>query len=73
MAGKPDLADCPSHSIWSEPQVAVPLAQNPPSAQSAVTWTKLAGETFLVRQNDTEPRVFDDIVLRAGAARRGRE
>ena len=64
MAGTPDLPDCHSRQIWSEPLVAVLPDRYLLAEQSAVTWADLAGETFLVRHGGTGPQVHDHIVLR---------
>jgi DNA-binding transcriptional LysR family regulator len=64
VAGKPDLPDCHTRPIWTEPLVAVLPERHPLAGQSAVTWAELAGETFLVRYGGTGPQVHDHIVLR---------
>ena len=64
VAGKPELPDCHSRQIWSEPLVSVLPDQHQLADRSAVTWADLAGETFLVRYGGTGPQVHDHIVLR---------
>ncbi|WP_176074722.1 LysR family transcriptional regulator [Brucella intermedia] len=64
VAGTPDLPDCHTRPIWTEPLVAVLPEQHRLAGQSAITWTDLAGETFLVRYGGTGPQVHDHIVLR---------
>ncbi|MFB9951640.1 LysR substrate-binding domain-containing protein [Rhizobium puerariae] len=64
VAGTPELPDCHSRQIWSEPLVAILPDRHPLAEQSAVTWAELAGETFLVRHGGTGPQVHDHIVLR---------
>ncbi|MFT4177958.1 MAG: LysR family transcriptional regulator [Thermomonas sp.] len=64
VAGSPELPDCHSRRIWTEPLVAVLPERHPLANQAAVTWADLAGETFLVRHSGTGPQVHDHIVLR---------
>lgn len=64
VAGSPELPDCHSRPIWTEPLVAVLPEGHPLAGQSAVTWADLAGETFLVRHGGTGPQVHSHIVLR---------
>ncbi|MFB9951636.1 LysR family transcriptional regulator [Rhizobium puerariae] len=64
VAGTPELPDCHSRRIWSEPLVAVLPDRHQLADRSAVTWADLAGETFLVRYGGTGPQVHDHIVLR---------
>jgi len=64
LAGAPDLPDCHSRRIWTEPLLAVLPERHPLAEQPAVTWGDLAGETFLVRHGGTGPQVHDHIVLR---------
>lgn len=67
VAGTPELPDCHSRRIWTEPLVAAVPDRHPLAEQSAVTWADLAGETFLVRHGGTGPQVHDHILLRLGA------
>ncbi|ELY0895655.1 LysR family transcriptional regulator [Pseudomonas aeruginosa] len=64
LAGTPELPDCHSRQIWTEPLVAAVPDQHPLAGQSAVTWADLAGETFLVRHGGTGPQAHDHILLR---------
>ncbi|MDX2266062.1 MAG: LysR family transcriptional regulator [Hyphomicrobiales bacterium] len=64
VAGKPELPDCHTRLIWTEPLMAVLPEQHPLAGKSAITWADLAGETFLVRHGGTGPQVHDHIVLR---------
>ncbi|MFE3839248.1 LysR family transcriptional regulator [Pseudogemmobacter sonorensis] len=65
VAGSPELPDCHTRPIWTEPLVAVlPQDHRLAAGQSAITWSDLTGETFLVRQGGTGPQVHDHIVLR---------
>lgn len=64
VVGMPELPDCHSRPIWSEPLVAVLPDRHRLAGQSSVTWADLAGETFLVRCAGTGPQVHDHIVLR---------
>ncbi|WP_105383645.1 LysR family transcriptional regulator [Neorhizobium alkalisoli] len=64
VVGTPDLPDCHSRPIWTEPLLAVLPEQHPLAAQSSVTWADLADETFLVRHGGTGPQVYDHIALR---------
>lgn len=64
VAGTPDLPDCHSRPIWTEPLVAVLPDRHPLSRRPVVTWADLADETFLVRHGGTGPQVHDHILLR---------
>nr|WP_278501041.1 LysR family transcriptional regulator [Brucella intermedia] len=64
LAGTPELPDCHSRRVWTEPLMAVLPERHPLAGQPAVTWADLAGETFLVRHGSTGPQVHDHIVLR---------
>ncbi|MDI3629748.1 LysR family substrate-binding domain-containing protein, partial [Pseudomonas aeruginosa] len=64
VAGTPELPDCHSRHIWTEPLLAVLPERHPFAERSAVTWADLAGETFLVRHGGTGPQVHSHIVLR---------
>ena len=64
LAGTPELPDCHSRQIWTEPLVAAMPERHRFAAQAAITWADLAGETFLVRYGGTGPQVHDHIVLR---------
>jgi len=64
VVGAPELPDCHSRRIWTEPLVAALPERHPLAGRSAVAWTDLAGETFLVRHGGTGPQVHDHIVLR---------
>ncbi|PRD41699.1 LysR family transcriptional regulator [Phyllobacterium phragmitis] len=64
VAGTPELPDCHSRPVWTEPLVAVLQEGHRLAGQSAITWVDLMGETFLVRYGGTGPQVHDHIVLR---------
>ena len=64
VAGTPELPDCHTRQIWTEPLVAVLPEKHRLAGQSAIIWADLAGETFLVRHGGTGPQVHDHIVLR---------
>ncbi|MEO3434608.1 LysR family transcriptional regulator [Inquilinus sp. CAU 1745] len=64
VAGTPELPDCHSRPIWTEPLVAVLPERHQLATQPVLTWADLVGETFLVRQGGTGPQVQDHIVLR---------
>ncbi|MCA1866576.1 LysR family transcriptional regulator [Agrobacterium genomosp. 3] len=64
VAGKPELPDCHTRLIWTEPLMAVLPEQHRLAGQSAIAWADLVGETFLVRHGGTGPQVHDHIVLR---------
>lgn len=64
VVGTPELPDCHSRRIWTEPLMAALPERHPLAQQSAVTWADLSGETFLVRHGGTGPQVYDHIVLR---------
>ena len=64
VAGTPELPDCHSRRIWTEPLLAVLPERHPFAERSAVTWADLADETFLVRHGGTGPQVHSHIVLR---------
>lgn len=64
IAGPAELPDFHSRRIWTEPLVAVLPERHPLAGQSAVTWSNLASETFLVGYGSTGPQVHDHIILR---------
>lgn len=64
LAGIPELPDCHSRRIWTEPLLVVLPEHHPLAGESAITWGDLPGETFLVRHGGTGPQVHDHIVLR---------
>lgn len=64
VAGAPELSDCHSRPIWTEPLMAVLPEGHRLAGRSALTWTDLVGETFLVRLGGTGPQVHEHIVLR---------
>lgn len=64
VAGTPELPDCHTRPIWTEPLVAVLPDRHRLAGQSAITWADLVGEAFLVRHGGTGPQVHDHIVLR---------
>ncbi|MCX8996501.1 LysR substrate-binding domain-containing protein [Rhizobiaceae bacterium BDR2-2] len=64
VAGKPELPDCHTRPIWTEPLVVVLPDGHRLAGQSAITWADLVGDTFLVRYGGTGPQVHDHIVLR---------
>lgn len=64
MAGAPELPDCHTRRIWTEPLVAALPDRHRLAKQAAVTWADLTGDTFLVRHGGTGPQVHDHIVLR---------
>ncbi|HEF5874272.1 TPA: LysR family transcriptional regulator [Burkholderia cenocepacia] len=64
VAGAPGLPDCHTRPIWTEPLMAVLPQNHRLAGQSAITWSDLVSETFLVRQGGTGPQVHDHIVLR---------
>lgn len=64
VAGTPELPDCHTRRIWTEPLLAALPERHPLAGQSSVTWVDLTEETFLVRHGGTGPQVHDHIVLR---------
>lgn len=64
VAGTPEMPDCHTRPIWTEPLVAVLPDGHRFAGQSAITWADLVSETFLVRYSGTGPQVHDHIVLR---------
>lgn len=64
VAGAPELPDCHSRRVWTEPLVAVLPDRHPLADHAAVNWSDLVGETFLVRHGGTGPQAHDHIVLR---------
>jgi DNA-binding transcriptional LysR family regulator len=64
VAGVPELPDCHTRQIWTEPLLAVLAERHRLAGQPSVTWADLAGETFIVRHGGTGPQVHDHIVLR---------
>ena len=64
VSGSPELPDCHSRRIWTEPLVATLPERHRLAGQAAITWADLTGETFLVRHGGTGPQVHDHIVRR---------
>lgn len=64
VVGTPDLPDCQSRRVWTEPLVVAFSDRHPLAKQNRVTWTDLAAETFLVRPGGSGPQVHDHILLR---------
>lgn len=64
VAGTPELPDCHSRRIWTEPLVLALPERHRLAGQPAVTWADLSGEMFLVRYGSTGPQVHGHIVLR---------
>jgi len=64
VIGKPELPDCHTRPIWTEPLVAALPDGHRLAGHSTITWANLVGETFLVRHGGTGPQVHDHIVLR---------
>lgn len=64
VAGTPDIPDCHSRPMWSEPLMAALPTNHALAGQEGVTWGDLAAEHFLVRFGGTGPQVYDHIVLR---------
>jgi len=64
VVGTPDLPDCRSRRVWTEPLVVAMSDRHPLAGQDHVTWADLAGETFLVRPGGPGPQVHDHILLR---------
>ncbi|MYN24787.1 LysR family substrate-binding domain-containing protein, partial [Acinetobacter baumannii] len=56
VAGKPEMPDCHTRPIWTEPLVAVLSDGHRLAGQSAITWSDLVGETFIVRYGGTGPQ-----------------
>jgi len=64
VAGTPELPDCRSTRIWTEPLVVALPASHPLAERNGVTWADLAGEAFLVRHGGTGPQVHNHILRR---------
>lgn len=64
IAGDPQLPDCHTRTIWTEPLLVALPQEHRLADQQAVTWPDLVGETFLTRHNGTGPQAHDHIVLR---------
>ncbi|GAB1717525.1 MAG: hypothetical protein NTAFB05_25670 [Nitrobacter sp.] len=64
VAGIPELPDCHSRRIWTEPLLAALPDRHRLAERPTVTWADLAGETFLVRHGGTGPQAHDHILLR---------
>lgn len=64
VAGAPELPDCHTRRIWTEPLLVALPERHPLAGQSSVTWADLAEETFLVRYGGTGPQVHNHLVLR---------
>ena len=72
VAGAPELPDCYTRPIWTEPLVAVLPEGHRLTGQSAITGADLVIETFLVRSGCTGPQVHDHNVLRPAGRPAGR-
>lgn len=64
VGGAPELPDCHSRPIWTEPLVVALPTSHPLAEHAGVAWADLVGETFLVRHGGTGPQVHDHIVQR---------
>lgn len=64
VPGEPDLPDCRSRRLWTEPVLAVLASNHSLAGRAGVTWADLAEEDFLVRQGGTGPQVQEHIALR---------
>lgn len=64
VAGSPEPPDFHARRIWAEPLVAALPDHHPLAGNSAVAWSDLASETFLVRHGGTGPQAYDHILLR---------
>lgn len=64
VVGTLDLPDCRSRQVWTEPLVVALSDGHPLAEREHVTWSDLAGETFLVRPGGPGPQVHDHILLR---------
>ena len=64
VVGTPDLPDCRSRRVWTEPLVVALSDRHPLAEQEYVIWADIAGETFLVRPGGPGPQVHDHILLR---------
>ncbi|HHV70275.1 MAG TPA: LysR family transcriptional regulator [Ochrobactrum intermedium] len=64
VVGTPDLPDCRSRQIWTEPLVVALSDHHLLAEQEHVTWADITGETFLVRPGGPGPQVHDHILLR---------
>ncbi len=67
VVGKPELPDCHSRPVWTEPLLVALPDGHPLAGCSGISWSDLAEETFLVRQCGTGPQVYDHIALRLAA------
>lgn len=64
VAGSPEFSDCHAQPIWRERLLVALPARHPLRDGTGVTWSDLAGDTFIVRQGGTGPQVHDHIVMR---------
>lgn len=64
VAGSPGFPGYHSRPIWRERLLAALPASHPFVAETGITWSNLAGDTFIVRQGGTGPQVHDHIVKR---------
>lgn len=61
VVGVPELSDCHSRRIWTEPLMAALPTSHRFADRDGVTWADLANETFLVRHGGAGPQVFNRI------------
>ena len=64
VAGTPELPNCHSRQMWTEPLLAALPDRHRLAERPTITWVDLTGEIFLVRHSGTGPQVHDHIVLR---------
>ena len=64
VAGTPELPNCHSRQMWTEPLLAALPDRHRLAERPTITWVDLTGEIFLVRHSGPGPQVHDHIVLR---------
>lgn len=64
VIGAPKAEDCHSRLLWSEALMVVIPADHSLANCSAITWTDLTAETFLVRYGGTGPQAHDHVTRR---------
>lgn len=64
LAGTPELPDCHSRQLWTEPLLVALPHEHRLAVQAEVSWDDLAGETFLVRHGGSGPEIHNHIMTR---------
>lgn len=64
VVGAVEAPDCHSREFWHEQLLIVLPADHALASTSAILWSDLASETFLIRNDGAGPQVFEHVVRR---------